>query len=61
MMDIPTVVHKIQNIRQVILMGLEVDASEEAKIQAKRAFDDETEMLNDMARHYGQIQEVNNG
>lgn len=49
MMDIKKIVHKINNLRQVVLMGLEVDATEEAKIQAKRAFDKETEILSVMA------------
>lgn len=48
-MDIKNAVHKIQNIRQVVLMGLEVDVTEEDRIKAKRAFDEETDMLIAMA------------
>lgn len=48
-MDIQKKLHAIANKRQVVLWGLDADATESDKIRAKMAFDETTKMLNDMA------------
>ena len=57
-MDIAKQLHAIGNKRQIVLWGLESDATEADRVKAKIAFEEETKMLNDMAGHHAQMQEV---
>lgn len=57
-MDIAKKLHAIANKRQIVLWGLEADATEADRVKAKIAFEEETKMLNDMAGQHAQMQEV---
>lgn len=60
-MDIQKKLHEIGNKRQVVLWGLDADATESDRVRAKIAFDEETKILSDMASSITSDVVVENG
>lgn len=57
-MDITKQLHAIANKRQIVLWGLDADATKLDRAKAKIAFEEETKMLNDMAKHFASNKEI---